>query len=150
MSQLLRPEATEDAGNFTVTGAASIHEATDESSLNTADYAESPSAPSGEDFRVRLEAGTDPESTGTHAVHVVAAKSSSGGAQMNMLVELVGSSTGSDVVLASQVFADISSTPTDHVMTLTTSQINAIPEADYEQTGSPLGQLDVRVTFTQI
>jgi hypothetical protein len=149
MTQTLRPVAT-TIGNFTVTGAASGHLAVDEVVLDTADYVESPTAPVSEVVRFVLEDTVDPESLATHGVHVVAAKNLSGGGQINMLVELVGKSTASDVVHASATFPDITTTATDYVLTLTTAQIAAIPVGDYEGDTSGQSDLDVRITFNQV
>lgn len=147
MAQILRPNGS-TLGNYTVTGAATAHEAVDEVTLSTADYVESPESPVDEPIDFIAPAATDPNSTATHSFSVVAYKNVAGGGTCNLTLAWYRTAGGSEVLVASVVHPDISETPTVYTLTLTPSQIATITQADYEKTGT--GSLLWRATATQV
>lgn len=140
MTQFARPDATVTLGTYTVVGAATAHEATDESVLNTGDYVESVLAPSAAAFTVELAPVTDPGTHTGHIVHVVLGKDVAAGARVDALIELLETAT----VIMSYTALDVSNTATDYPGTATEAQAATITGAGYA------GTLRVRVTFTQI
>lgn len=109
-------------------------------STSSSAYVESQLAPSGAAFRVNLSAGVDPNSTAQHRKYLIAWKDPSGGARMDVKDEIIGGGG----LIADETFTDVPATETEVFFDLSTSEINAIAQADYE------GLLDEQVTFTQV
>lgn len=140
MTQFARPDATVALGTWTAVGAATAHEATDESTLDTGDYVESVVAPAGAAFTVELSPISDPGTNTGHVVHCIVGKDVASGARVDLLIELLETAT----LIASYTALDIPLVPTDFTLALTEAQASAITGAGYG------GTLRTRITATQI
>lgn len=109
-------------------------------STSPSNYVESKLAPNGHAHRVNLSAGVDPNSTSQHRKYLFVWKSPAGGARMDIKDEIIGGGG----LIADETFTDVPSVETESFFDLTTTEINAIAQADYE------GALDEQVTFTQV
>lgn len=140
MTQFARPDATPDLGTYTVAPSGTAHAATDETTLDTADYVESVLAPVAEDFTLELSPIDDPGTHTGHIVHVILGKDVAGGARVDALIEFLETAT----LIMSYTALDIPSTATDFPGTATEAQAATISGAGYA------GTLRVRITFTEI
>jgi hypothetical protein len=91
MAQFGRPSAdTNNPGAYTdqAAGSTNIYLTIDETVASDADYIQSPLAPSSAVYVTKLSTVEDPVSSSGHVVRVRAAKSATGGAGINLTVQL--------------------------------------------------------------
>lgn len=87
--QYARPIGTIDAGEWIAVGAATIHEAIDETTASDAEYAESPVSPSSpKDFSVDLGSLVDPDSSVGHVIRYRMGKDTPGGDELTITPSL--------------------------------------------------------------
>lgn len=131
MAQFGRPSADTSIGTFTDNGGgtSNIFQAIDESSANDSDYIKSVSAPSNAPYVTKLSTVEDPVSSSGHIVRYRYAKDASGGAQINLTVQLRQGYTNEGspgTLIASWSHTDISNTFTDAAQTLSGAEADAI------------------------
>jgi hypothetical protein len=121
MAQYGRPDVILSAGGWTgVVGSIG------ESSPNDADYIESPTAPNDAQIcKVSLSDVSDPLSSSNHVVRYRYAKNASGGAQIDLKVEL---RQGNTLIATSGWITDISNTVTAGSVTLSGAEADAITD----------------------
>jgi hypothetical protein len=91
-------------------GGSVLAAAIDETSANDADYIRSEIAPALSAARIKLAAGTDPNSSTGHKIRWRAGKDTPGGEQINIVVSLYqggGDVTGGGVLIAEFTRADV-------------------------------------------
>jgi hypothetical protein len=131
--QFARPTADTHLGNYKneAGGTTNIYQSIDETSPSDADFIESPSAPANEPYVTRLGNLSDPATSTGHLVRYRYAKDQSGGAQVNLTVELrqgYVSEASPGTLIASWSHSNISETWTTAVQTLTGSQADSITD----------------------
>jgi hypothetical protein len=147
MAQFGRPSAdTNNPGSWTTEGggSTSIFQSIDESAASDADYVRSPLAPSSSVYVTELSNLEDPVSSSGHILRTRYAKDATGGAQINLTVELRQGYTneGSQgTLIATRTFTNISNTFTTDSYTLSGAEADAI--TDYTS-------LFVRYVATQV
>jgi len=125
MAQKMRPVADVVFAGWTPTPAspATHFDKLDETVRDDTDFTTSPSAPDGtQPLTIELTAVQDPLTSVGYFWKYVLAKNLSGGATVNVLVELLEGST----VRSSQTHNDIPSTPTEFTLTPTPVEADSI------------------------
>lgn len=144
-NQFGRPSADTFIGTYTdqSAGTTNIYTTIDETVASDADYIQSVSAPSAAPYVTKLTTLSDPTSSTGHIVRYRYAKSASGGAQIDLTVQLrqgyVNEGTPGTLIQA-WTHTDISNTFTDAAQTLGGTETDAI--SDYTS-------LYLRFVFTQ-
>lgn len=139
--QVIRPVATVAAGSWSAVGAATIHEALDETTASATDYAESPDATAGgHETKVRLGAASDPGVGSGHKINYQWRKELLGGDQVNLVVTLYRAD--GTTVVATETVTNIGAL-TSGDLTLTSGEADSIPSADYA-TGLVVGFKEVK------
>lgn len=89
-NQFARPSADTSIGTYTdqAAGTSNIYTTMDETSPSDADYIQSVLAPSNAPYVTKLTTLTDPVTSSNHVVRYRYAKSASGGAQIDLTVQL--------------------------------------------------------------
>lgn len=105
-----------------------------------ATYIESPSAPSDDLVQFGVSGGVDPNSTGLHRTSLTVSKDIVGGARIDIEWELFGGGG----LITTETFVDIAASETELTHDLTSGEIAAILQADYE------GDLETAFTATQV
>ena len=134
MAQTIRPSAdtyrdaawTEDDGTTNA-----LYAELDETVADDGDYIKTTAAPAGDVYVTKLTSGEDPVSSSNHVVRYRYAKSASGGAQVNLTVELregYVSEAATGNLLANWIHNDISDTATTQQQTLAGYQADAITD----------------------
>jgi hypothetical protein len=139
--QKARAVATVSAGSWSAVGAATLHEAIDESSPSDAEYMESPDATvGGHEVKVRMDALTDPSVGTGHEVDYRYGKSVAGGDPVNLIVT-VYRADGTTAV-ATETVTGIGAVTTG-TLALTGTEADSIPTGDYA-TGLVVGFKEVK------
>lgn len=134
MPQFLRPstDTTREAWETEAGGTTNIFQQIDESVANDADFIRSAVAPTNDVYATKLTAGEDPLSSTGHTVRWRYNKSASGGAQINLTVELRQGYTneGAQGTLIATVatLTNISDTVTAGSYTLSGGEADAITD----------------------
>ena len=132
-AQFGRPSADTSIGTWTDDGGGTtnIYQTIDESSASDADYIESVQNPSSAPYVTALTTLEDPVSSAGHIVRVRYGKDASGGAQVDLTVELRQGyvNEGSPgTLIATHSYTDISDTLTTAAETLTGGEADAITD----------------------
>src|SRR3990167_5351662 len=131
MAQFGRPSTDTTLGSYTDQGggSTSIFGTIDEVVADDGDFIQSPLAPANAAYVTKLTSVEDPQSSTGHVVRYRYQKNASGGAQINLTVELRQGyvSEGSlGTLIAQWVHTDIPSTWTGQAQTLSGAQADAI------------------------
>lgn len=141
-SQVLEPVSDVLAGSWTPSSGTSLFGVIDEATVNDLDYIQSSASPvTADECKVRLQGGTDPAIGTGHVVRYRYKKNATGGDQINLTVTLYAAD--GSTVIASWTHTNIDAI-TEADQTLTTTQADSIPSADYA-TGLVLGFKAVKV-----
>ena len=134
MPQFGRPSTDASIGGYTdqVGGTTSIYGTLDESVADDADYIQSALAPASAPYVTKLTTLEDPVSSSNHIVRYRYQKSTAGGAQINLTVELrqgYVSEASQGTLIAQWVHTNIPATWTQQAQTLSGAQADA--SSDY-------------------
>jgi hypothetical protein len=133
MAQLARPSADSSIGGYTDQsgGTTNIYTTIDETSPNDADYIKSALAPSNAPYVTKLSSVEDPQNSTGHVVRYRYAKDASGGASINLTVQLRQGYTneGSPGTLIKEwTHSDISNSWTTAEQTLSGGEADSITD----------------------
>lgn len=134
MPQFGRPSAdTNNPGNWTPTPSSpnTLYDKIDETSADDSDYISSPTAPSSAVYVTKLSSVEDPQSSTGHIIRWRRQKSASGGAQIDLTVQLRQGYTneGSQgTLITSRSDTDIPASWTTASYTLTQSEADSITD----------------------
>lgn len=131
MAQFARPNADVTDGNWTKStgGNVDLYTMIDEASADDADYIQSGLAPSSDVCVVGLSSVEDPQSSSGHVVRYRYAKDASGGAQIDLTVQLrqgYTSEGAQGTLIHSEAHTNISNTWTAGSFTLNASEADSI------------------------
>lgn len=146
MSQFARPSTDATKGNWTDQGAGTtnLFQAIDETVASDADYVQSGLAPSADVYVTKLSAVEDPQSSSGHTVRYRYGKNASGGAQINLTVELRSAYTNESTqgtLIASWSHTDVSDVLATAAQTLAGAEADSI---------TSYGNLYLRFSATQV
>lgn len=133
MAQFGRPstDTTNEGYTNEAAGSTNIYQSIDETSASDADYIQSVSAPTSDVYVTKLTTLEDPVSSSGHVIRYRYAKSASGGAQIDLTVQLRQGYTneGSPGTLIEEwVHTNIGNTATTQSQTLGGAQADAITD----------------------
>jgi hypothetical protein len=133
MAQFARPSADTSIGSYVdeSDGTTDIYTSIDETSASDSDYIQSDSAPSASPYVTALSTIEDPVSSSGHVVRYRYAKSASGGAAIDLTVELREGYTNEGTpgtLIADNAHADISDTFTDGTISLSGAEVDSISD----------------------